>query len=44
MMSITLLEGALASPARPSDRNGMKMQVKITLEWCLKSKAKLNCI
>jgi hypothetical protein len=39
-----LLEGALASPARPYDRNEMKMQVKMTLEWCLKTKLKLNCI
>jgi len=39
-----LLEGALASPARPCDRNGMKMQVKMKVEWCLKTKVKLNCI
>jgi len=40
--SITLLEGALAPPARPSDGNVMKMEVKMTLEWCLKTKVKLN--
>jgi hypothetical protein len=43
-MSITLLEGSQASPARPSVRNGMKMQVKMTLEWCSETTVKLNCI
>jgi hypothetical protein len=42
--SIILLEGALASPARPYDRNGMKMQMKVKLELCLKTKVKLNCV